>query len=57
MFWNLESGYGATRNSHLAIYDASAHVLVSGNVVYPGRLYTYVKNAAQFAASFFRLAA
>ena len=42
-------------DSALAIYDASTHVLVTGDNLYPGRL--YVRDTVQFGSSCQRLAA
>jgi glyoxylase-like metal-dependent hydrolase (beta-lactamase superfamily II) len=43
------------RESHICIYDPLAHVLIAGDVLYPGRLYVN-DNALDFAASAQRIA-
>jgi glyoxylase-like metal-dependent hydrolase (beta-lactamase superfamily II) len=43
------------RDSHICIYDRFAHVLITGDVLYPGRLYVN-HDALDFAASARRIA-
>ncbi len=45
------------QSAHVMIYDPQTHLLLSGDMLYPGRLYVPINHFAEFRASAHRLAA